>query len=189
MSQQLNVNWDWADTKVHPAIRYPSSWVEGAPASGSENVIAMIDSFNPRIVTPKDVVHSLSDYGQGFVSKPPEYYIDITCKPFGNGYEALLACQNGDRYFDVVLAPLSNWKEGIENTEVGQPTGAWAPGLEVFIGCKVTNLTERYAMGVNPTITFSCRALRFAWGEGDAKNTVGDGWLGRTTSSSQLGLE
>ena len=32
MSQQINIKWDWGDTKVHPAIRYPSSWVDEAPA-------------------------------------------------------------------------------------------------------------------------------------------------------------
>lgn len=187
MSQQINVKWDWADTKVHPAIRYPSSWIEGGNASGSEKIIAMVDSFNPRINTPKDVINSLNDYGQGMTSKPPEYFIDITCKPFGDGYSALLGCQNGDRFFDIVLAPLADY--GItDQSEVGQPSGAWAPELVVFEGCKVLSSNERYSYGNVPTVTFSCRSLRYAWGEGQNQVRVGNGLLGRTTSSTDLGL-
>lgn len=187
MSQQTTVKWDWADTKVHPAIRYPSSWVEDAPASGSEKIIAMIDSFNPRINTPKDVISSLNDGNQGFVSKFPEYFIDITCKPYGDGYTSLLGCQNGDRFFDIIMAPLANYGT-TDESEVGQPSGAWAPELVVFEGCKVLSSNERYAYGVTPTVTFSCRALRYAWKEGQDQVRVGNGLLGRTTSSSDLGL-
>ena len=57
MSEEVNVKWDWADSKVHPAIRYPSEWVEDVDDSDIEKVIAMIDSFNPRTVTPKDVIN------------------------------------------------------------------------------------------------------------------------------------
>ena len=126
-----------------------------------------IESFNPRMSTPKDVVNSISDYNQGMVSKPPEYYIDITCKPYGTGYEVLLACQQGDRYFDVILQPMKNYETNQPQAEVGNPASPWAPGYTVFQGCKIVDTSERYSMGTAPTVTFSCRALRFVWGQGD----------------------
>lgn len=188
MSQSTlqGVQWDWADTKVHPAIQYPSTWISGAEDDDNDPAIEMVDAFNPRIVTPKDPIHSLNDYNQGFVSKPPEYYVDITCKPYGAGYELLLACQNGDRYFDIILQPLNATDN--EAAEVGQPAGAWAPGYEVYKGCKVTNLSERYAYGTQPTVTFTCRALRFVLAEGQDQTEFGNGKQGRTAAEIQ-GLE
>ena len=189
MSEEVNLKWDWAYSKVHPAIRYPSEWVEDVDDSDIEKVIAMIDSFNPRTVTPKDVINSLNDYNQGMVSKPPEYYFDITTKPYGEGYDKLLKCMNGDRYFDIVLAPISNWKSPDETKEIGQPDSAWGPQYEVYIGCKITNENSRYSMGVNPTSTFSCRALRFVLGEGQDAKEFGNGYQGRSMTASTLGLD
>ena len=176
-SELSSVQWDWADTKVHPAIQYPSSWINDPDTDDNDPAIAMVDSFNPRIVTPKDPIHSLNDYNQGFVTKPPEYYVDITCKPFGAGYELLLACQNGDRYFDVILVPMEDNESAVV---VGTPKHAWAPQYEVYKACKVTNLSERYAMGTAPTVTFTCRALRFVLDEGNAQVEFGNGKKGRT---------
>ncbi len=176
-SELSSVQWDWGDNKVHPAIQYPSTWMTNVQDDADNDpAIAMVDSFNPRIVTPKDPIHSLNDYNQGFVSKPAEYYVDITCKPFGDGYKLLLACQNGDRYFDIILVPLNE----TQAASVGLNGSAWAPKYEVYKGCKVTNLSERYAMGTAPTVTFTCRALRFALEEGNNQREFGNGKLGRT---------
>ena len=188
MSVHKNIQWDWGDTKVHPAIQYPSSWVSGGATEGSPEVVGMIKSFNPRITTPKDVINSLNDSNQGFASKPPEYYVDLTCAPFGDAYIALLACLNGDRYFDIVLAPITDYSVTDENAEIGQPVAAWGPAYEVFRGCKITDLNERYAMGTEPTVTFTCRALRFAWGAGQDRKEFGNGYAGRTMTDAKLGL-
>ncbi len=181
------VKYDWTDAHVHPAIRYPSVWISGASET-IDAVIGLVDSFNPRRVTPKDVINSLSDHNQGFVSKPAEYYIDITTKPFGEGYEMLLACQNGDRYFDIILAPAEQFDAQLVGNAAAGLNSAWKPGYEVFIGCKVLDNSERYAMGVVPTVTFSCRALRFVWGEGQDAKKFGDGLLGRQMTDAKLGL-
>ena len=181
MAENINIKIDWADTKVHPAIRYPSSWVDDVDDTEATPLIGMIDSFSPRIVTPKDVISSLNDGNQGFVSKHPEYYIDITCKPHGEGYNMLLACQNGDRYFDIILLPIDNYINA-DAKEVGQPAAAWGPQKEVFAGCKVTNMAERYAMNSVPTTTFSCRALRFSLQDVE----FGDGKKGRTYTRSEI---
>lgn len=187
MSEQINIQWDWGDTKVHPAVGYPSTWVGG---TNVKTVFGMLKSFNPRIVTPKDVINSINDYNQGFVSKPPEYYIDLTCAPYGDAYDILLACLNGDRYFDIVLAPITDYTaEGVaEQDNVGQPTTSWGPILEVFNGCKTTDLNERYALGTEPTVTYTCRALRFTLSMVGANQTFGNGFKGRTTTDAILGL-
>ena len=186
MSELTNIQWDWGDTKVHPAIGYPSSWVGG---SSAKTVFGMLKSFNPRIVTPKDVIHSINDYNQGFVSKPPEYYIDLTCAPYGDAYKIMLSCLNGDRYFDVILSPVTDYSPASEAGSVGQPTASWGPALEVFKGCKITDLNERYALGTEPTVTFTCRALRFTLSVDDVNRTFGNGFSGRTMADSLLGLE
>ncbi len=187
MSEQINVQWDWGDTKVHPAVGYPSSWVGG---TNVKTLFGMLKSFNPRIVTPKDVIHSINDYNQGFVSKPPEYYIDLTCSPYGDAYNMMLACLNGDRFFDVVLAPITDYTaEGVsEQISVAQPAAAWGPVLEVFKGCKITDLNERYALGTEPTVTFTCRALRFTLSINGANQEFGNGFGGRTITDDTLGL-
>lgn len=187
MSEITSITWDWGDTKVHPAIQYPSTWV-GATAP-EKTVFGMLKSFNPRIVTPKDVINSINDYNQGFVSKPPEYYVDLTCSPYGEAYNILLSCLNGDRYFDVVLAPITDYATAsVEQGSVGQPDAAWGPIYEVFKGCKITDLNERYALGTEPTVTFTCRALRFTLSIDGATKEFGNGFSGRTTTDTNLGL-
>ena len=181
MSENISIEWYWADVKIHPAIRYPRVWVSGTTDTESATIFGMFKSFNPRIVTPKDVINSINDYNQGMVSKPPEYYVDITCNPYGEAYNLLLAAQNGDRYFDVILLPLAD-QINEDAKEVGQPDGAWGPEKEVFIGCKVLNLNERYAMGAEPTVTFACRALRFALQDLE----FGNGTKGRTYTKAQI---
>lgn len=187
MSEQIKIQWDWGDTKVHPAVGYPSTWVGG---TNVKTVFGMLKSFNPRIVTPKDVIHSINDYNQGFVSKPPEYYIDLTCAPYGDAYMIMLSCLNGDRYFDIILAPITDYVDKAikERGNVGQPDVAWGPVLEIFKGCKITDLNERYALGTEPTVTFTCRALRFTLSINDVDRTFGNGFSGRTMTDSLLGL-
>jgi len=189
MSEFVSIQWDWGDTKVHPAIQYPSTWIAGSVGS-AKTVFGMLKSFNPRIVTPKDVIHSINDYNQGFVSKPPEYYVDLTCSPYGDAYDILLACLNGDRYFDVVLAPVTDYTaEGIdEQDQIGQPAAAWGPVFEIFKGCKITDLNERYAFGTEPTVTFTCRALRFTLSIDGVLKEFGNGFSGRTITDANLGL-
>ncbi len=80
MSHQ--VKWDWADSKVHPAVRHPSAWVGGSTVT---TVIGLVDSFTPRKTTPHDPIHSLSEHGQGFSTRPAEYTVEVTTKPFGIG--------------------------------------------------------------------------------------------------------
>ena len=70
---------------------------------------------------------------------------------------------------------------------MGNNPSAWAPGYEVFIGCKINDMTERYSIGTVPTVTFTCQALRFQLG--DVPNIVmGDGYKHRTYTDDQLGL-
>lgn len=188
MAEFESIQWDWGDTKVHPAVQYPSTHIELA-SSAEKTVVGMLKSFNPRIVTPKDVINSINDYNQGFVSKPPEYYVDLTCNPYGDAYNILLACLNGDRYFDIVLAPVTDYTTAAEQLLVGQPEAAWGPIFEVFKGCKATDFNERYALGTEPTVTYTCRALRFSWGAGADKKEFGNGFAGRTMADITLGLE
>jgi len=182
MAANIDIPWDWADTKVHPAVKYPSTWVADPTDADTEVLVGMIDSFNPRINTPKDIINSLNDSNQGMVSKPPEYTLDITCKPYGDGFDILLACQNGDRYFDIVLTPLENYTDSDAVVEVQQPTAAWGPIKEVFIGCKIISSADRYTMGTVPTVTFSIKALRFALRDVE----FGNGRLGRRYTRAEI---
>jgi len=184
---QHQVKWDWADSKVHPAVRFPSAWVGG---TGTPVMIGLIDSFTPRKTTPHDPIHSLSDHNQGLVSRPAEYTVEVTTKPFGSGFLILQACQNGDRYFDIVLQPIEDYA-GVtdeDDDNLGNNPSAWAPNYEVFIGCKINDMTERYAIGTTPTVTFTCQALRFQLGDSPSLQ-MGDGYKHRTYTDSQLGLE
>lgn len=181
--------WDWADSKVHPAVRYPSVWV--GITGTADTVIGMVDSFNPRKSTPHDAIHSLSEHNQGFATRPVEYTIDITTKPFGDGFKILEACQNGDRYFDIVLQPIDQYTAATTDDEtgsLGNNPSAWGPGYEVFIGCKVNDNAQRYAIGTVPTVTFTCQGLRFSLSSGLTNESFGDGYIHRTLSDSDIGL-
>jgi hypothetical protein len=182
--------YDWADLRVHPGVKYPSAWVG---VTAVPIAIGMVDSFTPRKTTPHDIIDSLNDHNQGMSTKAARYTVDVTVKPFGSGFEILQACQNGDRYFDVVLQPLADYAgapsqvTGLNPRDsAGEPTSNWGPGSEVFIGCKVNDSSERFSIGTVPTVTFSCSALRFKYGS--TNKEFGNGYQNRLTTDDALGL-
>ena len=56
-----DIKGDWHDLAVVPAVRYPSTWVAGASAGSIDVVIATVESFNPRISTPGEIIDSLNN--------------------------------------------------------------------------------------------------------------------------------
>ena len=74
-----------------------------------------------------------------------------------------------------------------DDSGLGNNPSAWGPGYEVFVGCKINDMTERYAIGTTPTVTFTCQALRFQLGDSPLI-VMGDGYTNRTYTDEQLGL-
>lgn len=182
--------YTWDDSKVHPAVRYPAA----ADISDEENVpdstlIAMVDSFNPRTTTPKNVIHSLNSHNQGMADLPHEYYVDITCKPYGSGYAILSQCQHNNRYFDILLQPLGDIDSEYSGHEgVGLQEEAWGPALEVYARVKVVDKSENYAKESDiPSVTFNCRAMRKASFD-DTNIEYGDGQTERTQADDDIDL-
>lgn len=185
---ELVKDYTWDDSKVHPAVRYPAGGT--TTGSKSETLIAMVDTFNPRTTTPKNVIHSLNSHNQGLADLPHEYYVDITCKPYGSGYAILSQCQHNNRYFDILLQPLADSTSSsyTGNENIGLQDDAWSPGLEVYGRAKVIDKSESYAKESDvPSVTFNCRAMRkISFDESDVE--YGDGQTERTRSDTEIAL-
>lgn len=180
-------HYDWADAKLVPAIAYPSAWIA---TQGSGVICGMLESFNPRNNTPHDIIDSINNHNQGTVKKPARYTVDLVSLPYGKAFELLQMVQNGDRYFDVILAPLQFFDaSGALDTGAGLPINAWATEYSVYKGCKVEDKGGRYSMGTKPAVTFSCIAMRYTYDPtGTVNVTVGDGWTGPSTSDLSHGI-
>lgn len=175
------VKADWSDSEVIPAIRYPSTWINSDDES-VDYVFTTIESFNPRKETPGDIMDSLNNHNMGNIEMPARYTIDIVTFPRGKGYDLLNKCQNGRRYFDLVLMQADSFDSNLTpNTNVGKPTGVWNHIRTVFKACKVRSSDERYAVGAKPTVTFNCTALRYVFDQGlDGGVDLGDGIISVT---------
>jgi len=185
--------YDWSDAKLVNAVSYPSSWVASPSGTNQERVMGMVESINPRVSTPFDIIDSINNHNQGTVKKQARFTLDIVTLPYGKGFELLQMCQNGSRYFDITLAPAANFEDDptAQDGNVGQPTNTWATELAVFKGCKVIDKAERYAIGAKPTVTFSCIAMRYVGNKLSAakKVEIGTGFSGPQKTDTELGIE
>ena len=192
MSAWKEVNIDWSDAKVVPAIRYPSAWIgsDSESTQSKEIVFATVESFNPRASTPGDILDSLNNHNQGNLERPARYTFDIVVMPYGDGFDLITKCQNGRRYFDLILMAAEDF-DGTQDPskDVGLPTTPWSPVRVVFEGCKVRDQNHRYSTGGKPLVTFSCTALRYRFNQSTAVNIqLGSGFKGINATDVELGL-
>lgn len=184
------VEVDWSDSEVVPAIRYPSTRL------GVDNTIdyvfTTIESFNPGRETPGEIMDSLNNHNMGNIEQPARFTVEIAVFPHGKAFDLLNKCSMGRRYFDVVLAPADYFDSNLTpDSNIGKPEGVWNPVKQVYKGCKVRRVSERYAIGTKPIITFSCTALSFGSDQG-ANGTIieiGNGVKGFTATDADLRLD
>jgi len=184
------VEVDWSDSEVVPAIRYPSTRL--SVDKTIDYVFATIENFNPGRETPGEIMDSLNNHNMGNIEQPARFTLEIAVFPHGKAFDLLNKCSMGRRYFDVVLAPADYFDSNLTpDVNIGKPVGVWNPVKQVYKGCKVRRVSERYAIGTKPIITFSCTALRFGSDQASDGNIVeiGDGVKGFTATDTDLRLD
>ena len=183
------INADWSDSEVVPAIRYPSTWV--SVDDTVDFVFASVESVSPGRDTPGEIIDSLNNHNMGNIEQPARFTFEIACFPHGKGFDLLNKCSMGRRYFDVVLAPADYFDANLlPDANVGKPTGAWNPVKQVYKACKVRRTSDRYSVGTKPLVTFSCTALRFGSDQAADGTTVeiGNGIKDLTVTDAELRL-
>jgi hypothetical protein len=179
---------DWSDSEVVPAIRYPSTHILSTDET-IDFVFATVESVNATRDTPGEILDSLNNWNMGNIEQPSRFTIEVSCFPHGKGFDLLHKCSLGRRYFDIVLAP-ADYFDGtlLPDSNIGSPAKAWNPGKTLFKGCKVRRVTERYAIGAKPLITFTCTALRFGMDQaaGGTMIEIGNGTKDLTATDEQL---
>ena len=183
------VEVDWSDSEVVPAIRYPSTWV--TTDETVDFVFSTVESINPGREYPGEIMDSLNNHNMGNREQPARFTLEINVFPHGKAFDLLNKCAMGRRYFDIILAPADFFDANLTpDTNIGKPTGAWNPVKVLFKACKVRRVAERYAVGAKPMVTFTCTALRFGQdqaGDGSGKE-LGDGVRDFTASDADLRL-
>jgi len=181
------INVDWSDSEVVPAIRYPSTWV--STEETVDYVFASVESINPGRETPGEIIDSLNNHNMGNIEQPSRYTFEIACFPHGKAFDLLNKCSLGRRYFDIVLAPADYFDVAAPAANVGGPSEAWNPVRQVYKACKVRRTSDRYSVGTKPVVTFSCTALRFGADQGkDGGVEMGNGIADITTTDAELRL-
>jgi len=184
------VQVDWSDSEVIPAIRYPSTRI-GVDKT-IDYVFATVESVDPTRETPGEVMDSLNNHNMGNRELPARFTLDISTFPYGEAFDLLNKCSLGRRYFDIILAPADYFDSSLTpDSNVGKPTAVWNPVKTLFKGCKVRRVTERYAVGTKPLVTFFCTALRFGADQGSDGSgiEIGNGVKGFTATDAELRLD
>jgi len=184
------IDFDWSDSEVVPAIRYPS--LRMSADATVDYVFASVENINPSREYPGDIIDSLNNHNMGNIEKPARFTFEVSTIPYGKAFDLLHKCSIGRRYFDIVLAPADYFDVQLTpDSNVGKPTNAWNPGKTLFKGCKVRRISERYAIGTKPLVTFSCTALRY--GMDQASNgtmvEIGNGVKDLSVTDSELRLD
>lgn len=183
------VQADWSDAEMVPAIRYPSTRV--STDTSVDYVFATIETFNISKSTPGNIIDSLNNHNMGNVELPAKYTFDMSLMPVGKAYDLANKCQNGRRYFDIVMMPANAFDSSIDpSANVGTPENVWNHVRAVLKGCKIRDNAERYSVGGKPLVTFSCTALRYVFDQGeDGGIELGNGYRGVSASESDLRLD
>jgi len=183
--KELNV--DWSDAEMVPAIRYPSTHIGGTPET---IVMAQVKSFNRRISTPHDIIDGLNNGNMGRVIKHARFTLDITVFPYGKAFDQLMKCQAGRRLFDIVMAPATYFDAVQQDANVGQPDGtAWTVGKAVYRGAFINDKSEKFTISGEPSVTFSCGAFRYVWDQdldGQDVIEIGNGFNGPAYTDTEL---
>lgn len=184
------ITTDWSDSEVVPAIRYPSTWVTAEDTV--DFVFASVESIGPAKEFPGEIMDSLNNHNMGNLEQPARFTMEIACFPHGKAFDMLHKCATGRRYFDIVLAPADFFDANLTpNTgTVGTVTGVWNPVKEVYKAVKVRRISERYAIGTKPLVTFTCTALRFSLNQDPLGGGVeiGNGVKDLTATDAELRL-
>lgn len=181
---------DWSDSEVVPAIRYPSTHV--SVDDTVDYVFASVESMNPTSDFPGEILDSMNNHNMGNIEQPARFSFEIACFPHGKAFDLLHKCAQGRRYFDIVLAPADYFDSNLlPNSNIGKPTGAWNPGKMLYKACKVRRVSERYSIGTKPLMTFTCTALRKGMDQAAAGNMVeiGNGTKDLTATDAELRLD
>ena len=181
------VQADWSDSEVIPAIRYPSTRVSNDATI--DYVFATVESVNPNREHPGEIMDSMNNHNMGNIEQPARFTMEISVFPHGEAFDLLHKCSIGRRYFDIILAPVDYFDASLTpNSNIGKPVAVWNPVKTLFKACKVRRVVERYAVGTKPLVTFSCTALRFGSDQaGDGSGfEIGNGVKDLTITDAEL---
>jgi len=186
---KLTHDYSWEDVKMTFAVVYPSQFL-GEPAVTKTRYIVGIERVTPRTESPHDPVDSIQEYNQGLITKQKRYSFTATTKERGSGFEMLMALQEADRYFDLVIAPEATLHDG--SFEISTDKKLWTLVETMYVGCKVNSSSATYEIADIPRRDFDCVGLRSKYQMWDAtgmKNIIfGDGNVGPSQSDFDLGL-
>ena len=142
-------------------------------------------------MTPRDIIDGLNNHNMGTVRKQKRYTFDLTMFPHGKAFDLMNKIQDGERYFDLVLAPAEFFDAADKAAGVGQPTGAvWTIGKAVFQGAWIEDSSHRFNVGGEPAVTYTCKSLRYVFDQNQDGQGVyvilGNGLVGASSTDSEL---
>ena len=70
------INADWSDSEVVPAIRYPSTWV--SVDDTVDFVFASVESVSPGRDTPGEIIDSLNNHNMGNIEQPASLMVKVS---------------------------------------------------------------------------------------------------------------
>jgi len=105
------------------------------------------------------LIHSVEEYGQGFVASPPDLTITIAVKESGEAFEHMRRLGKTGTMFDIICDILRETENPSDEAEIlgYEP---WLHGFERFEGCVINREGQTIDVGAFPVREFEIMFLR-----------------------------
>lgn len=183
-------DYSWGDTRMTFCIKYPSEKDSLDTGTEVKHYIVGIERVVPRTESPHDPIDSIQEYNQGLRTRQKRYFFTLTTKEKGSGFVMLMALQEGDRYFDIVIAPDTVVRAG--TLAIATTKQLWGLVKAMYVGCKVNGSSATYEIADIPRRDFDGIAIRVGYDMWDDSGMIGelfgDGFSGPAKTDAELGL-
>lgn len=158
-----NKDFLWWEVKPFWKVSAPSVIV-GTPTI--EFAIYGVERSSGEISRDWERIHSVEQFNQGYVAKPPDIRFTIAIKEHGPAFEKLRRLSKGGIIFDVTCDLIRDTEadSGYYGDNKGELSEAnyiqWMDGFEKYIGCVVSRESQTIEIGAFPIREFECMALR-----------------------------
>lgn len=172
---EIKNNKDFLQWEVKPV------WYVSAPsiivgASQGDFAVFGVERSSGEINRDWERIHSVEQFNQGFVAKPPDIRFTIAVKEHGKAFENLRRLAKGGIIFDVRCDLIRDLvaEEGYYGDNKGEIADSnfiqWMDGFERYVGCVVGRESQTIEIGAFPIREFECLALRHVINESESGN-------------------
>jgi hypothetical protein len=165
---------DWG-VELQFVVKHPSAVTgETAPDSHTVAMVDRVDGIENSY--PVTRIHSIGEYNQGFVFKPPEFRGNIRVNDLSDSVKIMRFLEASREKFDI------------EITQKSPSENVWRPYMTLYKGCVIVNSGTQVMVAENTFTQWRFEAQYYAFSYSGSSNmpTVGSGDILTDTQISTM---